>query len=163
MVLKEWAKATWSQPVGPGHVDAGVPSTGSRRETSGKHHQRAWPPAGEAHHQEPRTATWRCALTMGCGRLRYMDTLLRPCIAYRIRIRYGYASDTPSIRILAVSDFFLFSQLLDTDLDTYLPCRYAQPYLILCPRRPQSHARASCRIPVPRSVTPHCRSLAAGD
>jgi len=23
MVLKEWAKAAWSQPAGPSHVDAG--------------------------------------------------------------------------------------------------------------------------------------------
>ena len=40
----------------------------SQRETSGKH-QRAWPPADEAHHREPRMATWICALTMGCGRM----------------------------------------------------------------------------------------------
>jgi len=45
-----------------------VPSTGSWRETSGKL-QQAWSPAGEAHHREPGTATWRYALTMGCGRM----------------------------------------------------------------------------------------------
>ena len=41
---------------------------GSRRETPGKH-QRAWLPASKAHRREPGMATWRCALTMGCGRM----------------------------------------------------------------------------------------------
>jgi len=62
------AKAAWSQPAGPGHVDAGFAIHGVTEGNPGKH-QRAWPPAGEAHHREPGMATWRCALTMGCGRM----------------------------------------------------------------------------------------------
>jgi hypothetical protein len=43
-----------------------------------------------------------------------MDTSMKTRITYPIRTRYGYVSDTPLIRILGVSDFLLFSQMLDT-------------------------------------------------
>ena len=78
MVLKEWAKAAWSQPAGPGKVPGGVghmeveyvlggAAHGVTEGNPGEH-QRAWPPS-VAHHRKARKATWRCTLTMGRGRM----------------------------------------------------------------------------------------------
>ena len=53
------------------------------------------------------------------GELCNTDTPVYQRIAYPIRIGYGYVSDTPWIRILGVSDFLLFSEILDTWADTY--------------------------------------------
>ena len=46
--------------------------------------------------------------------LRNTDTAVWQRIAYPIRIGYEYVSDTPWIRILGVSGFLLFLQILDT-------------------------------------------------
>ena len=99
---------------------------------------------------------------MGYTALCYTDTSLKPRITYPIRIGYGYVSDTLWIRILGVSDFLLFSQMLDTPSDTYLAYRYgpatnrveavqhegeqkemspARARLLACSRRPPSRCR----------------------
>ena len=75
MVLKELAKVARSQPAGSGKVPSGVAHVDAEYALGGATHgvaertlgayQRAWPSSGEAHHREPGTATWRCALTMG--------------------------------------------------------------------------------------------------
>ena len=77
-----------------------------------------------------------------------MDTWLRERIAYRIRFRYGYASDTLPIRICAVSDFLLISQFLSTPVDTYLYLGYGPAQQKQClPVSPDAlapDARISC-------------------
>jgi len=76
MVLKEFAKAAGSQPAGPGEAPRGVAHGDAEYAPGGathgvargtpEEHQRAWPLASEAHHREPGTDTWRCALTTSC-------------------------------------------------------------------------------------------------
>ena len=100
-----------------------------------------------------------------------MDTSLGPRIAYRIRIRYGYASDTPPIRVRRVS--FFFSRILDTWSDTglirILITDTAQPNksTLSCPRRPSRLAsrfpHASRRNPAPRPHPAASCAPAAGD
>ena len=80
-------------------------------------------------------------------RLRYMDTSLRPRIAYQIRIRHGYASDTPPIRILRVSIFFIF---VNIGYMTWIRiCLADTPSPAL-----SSDPDARCRKPVPRAASP---------
>jgi len=77
--------------------------------------------------------------------LRYTDTWLRERIACRIRIRYGYASDTRSIRICRVFDFLLISQFLSTPVDTYLYLGYGPAQQKQClPDALAPDARTSC-------------------
>ena len=74
-----------------------------------------------------------------------MDTWLRERIAYRIRFRYGYASDTLPIRICAVSDFLLISQFFSTPVDTYLYLGYGPAQQKQClPDARAPDARTSC-------------------
>jgi len=78
----KWCQGHGAEEVGPRlpGPNREVPPTGSLRGPMGEH-QRAWPPAGKAHHREPGTATWRCALTMGCERMARVQPVevLAPC------------------------------------------------------------------------------------
>jgi hypothetical protein len=77
--------------------------------------------------------------------LRYTDTWLRERIAYRIRFRYGYASDTLPIRICTVSDFLLISQFFSTPVDTCLYLGYGPAQQKQClPEAVAPDARTSC-------------------
>jgi hypothetical protein len=101
--------------------------------------------------------------------LRYMDTSLGPRIAYRIRIRYGYASDTPPIRVRRVSVFFFFHEYWIRGLIRILITDTAQPNksTLSCPRRPSRLAsrfpHASRRNPAPRPHPAASCAPAAGD
>jgi hypothetical protein len=75
--------------------------------------------------------------------LRCTDTWWNTRIAYPIRIRYGYASDTRWIRIRGVSDFYYFRKKTDTRADTY-PNHGHGASALLDTAQPNKH-RISCR------------------
>jgi len=75
--------------------------------------------------------------------------------------RIGYVSDTDTRAHSYFREYWIRELIRIFLADTPSPQQEGR-CLILCPRRSQSHARASCRIPVPRSVTLHRRSPATG-
>ena len=85
---RPWTR--WSQPAGPGEAPEGVAHVDAEYPLGGAAHgvgegnpggAPATMAAGEAHHQEPGTATWRCALTMGCGRMARVHPVEVPAAA----------------------------------------------------------------------------------